>query len=223
METTTVRRLTRSTRERIFAGVCGGAANYLGIDPALARILFVAITLITGVFPGILAYIAAWILVPEDDGTLKRVSTSNVSKSRKIMAFMLLAIGLLGLGIATLMNEDHDNSLAFVGPVLVIILSIVLLARKSDAAVNDDTYAVQGETMSGTVEETRRLKRSRRDKKIGGVCGGFGDYFNVDPTLVRVLWILAVLLGGTGLLLYIILWIVMPLEAEPALGTHRQT
>ena len=77
--------------------------------------------------------------------------------------------------------------------------------------------------MSGTVEDSRRLKRSRRDKKIGGVCGGFGEYFNVDPTLVRVLWILAVLLGGTGLLLYIILWIVMPLDADPDLATHRQT
>ncbi len=220
---TTIRRLTRSTRERIFAGVCGGAANYLGVDPALSRILFVAITLITGVFPGILVYIAAWILVPEDDGTLHRVNASNVSKSRKIMAFMLLAIGLLGLGIATLMNEDHDNSLAYIGPVLVIILSIILLVRKTDAAVNDNTYVVQGETMSGTVEDSRRLKRSRRDKKIGGVCGGFGEYFNVDPTLVRVLWILAVLLGGTGLLLYIILWIVMPLEADPVLEPHRQT
>ena len=220
---TTVRRLTRSTRERIFAGVCGGAANYLGIDPALSRILFVAITLITGVFPGILVYIAAWILVPEDDGTLHRVNASNVSKSRKIMAFMLLAIGLLGLGIATLMNDDHDNSLAYIGPVLVIILSIILLVRKTDAAVNDNTYVVQGETMSGTHEDSRRLKRSRRDKKIGGVCGGFGEYFNVDPTLVRVLWILAILLGGTGLLLYIILWIVMPLEAEPILEPHRQT
>ena len=220
---TTIRRLTRSTRERIFAGVCGGAANYLGVDPALSRILFVAITLITGVFPGILVYIAAWILVPEDDGTLHRVNASNVSKSRKIMAFMLLAIGLLGLGIATLMNEDHDNSLAYIGPVLVIILSIVLMARKTDATVNDNTYVVQGETMSGTVGDTRRLKRSRRDKKIGGICGGFGEYFHVYPTLVRVLWVLAVLLGGTGLLLYIILWIVMPLEAEPVLDTHRQT
>ena len=77
--------------------------------------------------------------------------------------------------------------------------------------------------MSGTAQEVRRLKRSSRDKKIGGVCGGFGKYFNVDPTLVRVLWILAILLGGTGLLLYLILWIVMPLDADPDLATHRQT
>ena len=76
---TTVRRLTRSTRERIFAGVCGGAANYLGIDPALTRILFVAVTLITGVFPGILVYLAAWFLVPVDDGSMLRTNASTVA------------------------------------------------------------------------------------------------------------------------------------------------
>lgn len=220
---TTVRRLTRSTRERIFAGVCGGAANYLGIDPALARILFVAVTLITGVGPGILVYIAAWILVPEDDGSMHRVNSATVSKSRRVMAFMLLAIGLLGLGIATLMNDNGDNGLAYVGPVLVIILAVILLARKSDAAVNSNTYSVEGEIVSNSNSLTKRLKRSSKDKKIGGVCGGFGEYFNVDPTFVRVLWILTVLLGGTGLLLYLILWIVMPLDVDPDLVSRSQT
>jgi phage shock protein C len=57
----------------------------------------------------------------------------------------------------------------------------------------------------------KRLMRSSRDKKIGGVCAGVADYFDLDPTIIRVVWILAVLFAGTGLLLYIILWIVLPL------------
>jgi len=57
----------------------------------------------------------------------------------------------------------------------------------------------------------KRLMRSSRDKKIGGVCAGVADYFDMDPTIVRVVWLLAVLFGGTGLLIYIILWIVLPL------------
>ncbi|MBK6767202.1 MAG: PspC domain-containing protein [bacterium] len=65
------------------------------------------------------------------------------------------------------------------------------------------------------------MRRSSQEKKIAGVCGGFGEYFSVDPTLVRVLWILAVLLGGTGLLLYLILWIVMPLDGDPDLAPPR--
>lgn len=53
--------------------------------------------------------------------------------------------------------------------------------------------------------------RSSRDKKLGGVCAGVADYFDLDPTIVRVVWLLAVLFAGTGLLLYLILWIVLPL------------
>jgi phage shock protein PspC (stress-responsive transcriptional regulator) len=64
----------------------------------------------------------------------------------------------------------------------------------------------------------RRFARFSFDKKIAGVCGGVARYFDVDPTLVRALWLLCVLLGGTGLLAYIILWIVMPLDPPmPAL------
>ena len=58
----------------------------------------------------------------------------------------------------------------------------------------------------------RRLQRSRTEKIIGGVCGGLAEYFNVDPTLLRILWVIVTLAGGAGLLLYLILWVIMPLE-----------
>ncbi len=57
----------------------------------------------------------------------------------------------------------------------------------------------------------KRLMRSSRDKKIGGVCAGLADYFDLDPTIVRIVWLLAIFFGGTGLLVYIILWIALPL------------
>lgn len=63
------------------------------------------------------------------------------------------------------------------------------------------------------METTKRLYRSRTNRKIEGVCGGLGEYFNVDPTLVRVLFVLMALAGGPGVILYIILWMVIP-EAE---------
>ena len=50
---------------------------------------------------------------------------------------------------------------------------------------------------------------------IAGVCGGVAEYFNTDPTVVRLLWVLITALGGAGVLLYIILWIVMPLAPPP--------
>ena len=53
----------------------------------------------------------------------------------------------------------------------------------------------------------------KKERKIFGVCSGLGDYFDIDPTVVRVLFLASVLLFGTGLLLYIILAIVMPDES----------
>jgi phage shock protein C len=47
---------------------------------------------------------------------------------------------------------------------------------------------------------------------IAGVCGGIAVYFDVDPTLVRVIWVLITLLAGFGILLYLICWAIMPLE-----------
>jgi phage shock protein C len=57
----------------------------------------------------------------------------------------------------------------------------------------------------------KRLMRSSTDKKLGGVCAGLANYFDLDPTIVRVVWLLAVFLAGTGILAYLILWIVLPL------------
>lgn len=56
----------------------------------------------------------------------------------------------------------------------------------------------------------KRLYRSYTDKMLGGVCGGLGEYFDIDPVIIRVLFFVAVLFGGGGILAYIILWIVIP-------------
>jgi phage shock protein C len=58
--------------------------------------------------------------------------------------------------------------------------------------------------------ENKKLYRSSTNYKLAGVCGGIGEYFNIDPTLVRLGWIAFSVLGGAGLLAYIIAAIVMP-------------
>ncbi len=64
----------------------------------------------------------------------------------------------------------------------------------------------------------RKLQRSRVDSKIAGVCGGFAEYLEMDPTLVRLIWIMLALFGGWGLIGYLIAWIIMPIApvAAPA-------
>jgi phage shock protein PspC (stress-responsive transcriptional regulator) len=65
----------------------------------------------------------------------------------------------------------------------------------------------------------RRLYRSRRDSILGGVAGGVADYLDVDPSIVRIVWaVLALLTGGLFLVLYIVMWIVVPLDAFAATG-----
>ena len=59
-----------------------------------------------------------------------------------------------------------------------------------------------------------RLYKSRNDKIFDGVCGGIGQYFSMDPVLVRLLWVLLVLFGGTGVLAYLVAMIIIPREPE---------
>lgn len=56
----------------------------------------------------------------------------------------------------------------------------------------------------------KKLYKSSTDKKLCGVCGGIAEYFNIDPTLIRLAWAMLVLCFGTGVLVYIIAALVMP-------------
>lgn len=60
--------------------------------------------------------------------------------------------------------------------------------------------------------EPKRLYRSRTEKMICGVCGGVADYINIDPTVVRLLWVVLALTAGFGILAYIIAAVVMPMQ-----------
>ncbi len=74
----------------------------------------------------------------------------------------------------------------------------------------------------GEVDETmetgteRRLHRSQRDKMIAGVCGGLGDFFEIDPVIFRVAFVLLAFFGGSGLVIYLVLALLMPPEGREA-------
>jgi phage shock protein C len=66
----------------------------------------------------------------------------------------------------------------------------------------------------------KKLYRSQTDKKIAGVCGGLAEYFNIDATIIRIIFIILLLPGGfPGLLPYVILWIFVPLK--PSIDTSK--
>ena len=66
----------------------------------------------------------------------------------------------------------------------------------------------------GAVIARKRLVRPRVGRKIAGVCAGIAEYFDLDPTLVRVLWLIVAIMTGVGFLAYLVAWIVMPEEPE---------
>lgn len=69
------------------------------------------------------------------------------------------------------------------------------------------------------IKTTPRLYRSATDKVIAGVCGGLAQYFNIDPALVRLAFVVFALAGGASVLLYIVLWIAVPIGAgTPAIA-----
>jgi phage shock protein PspC (stress-responsive transcriptional regulator) len=65
---------------------------------------------------------------------------------------------------------------------------------------------------------SKRLYRSRTDRKIAGVCGGLADYFEIDPVIPRLIWVILLLGAGIGLLAYLICWIVIPRQPATATG-----
>lgn len=133
-------RLERSLTDRQVAGVCGGLGVYLGLDSAVVRILWVVLTILGAVLPGLFVYLVAWLIVPE---------------------------------------------------------------TQSDAA---------------PATAPPRLKRSETDVKLAGVCSGLAEYFEVDSTPIRLLWVVATLCTGIvgGVLAYAVAWATMPTTTLPA-------
>ena len=59
-------------------------------------------------------------------------------------------------------------------------------------------------------EEIKRVYRSRKDRKIAGVCGGIAEYFSIDPVLVRLLFVAMLFMGFVGIIVYLVAWLIMP-------------
>lgn len=69
----------------------------------------------------------------------------------------------------------------------------------------------------------KKLYKSKKDRVLGGVCGGLAEYLEIDSNVIRIIWLLAVLLGGTGILLYIIAWIIIPTEPQEIINSKEET
>ena len=139
-----IRRLTRSRTEGKIAGVCAGLANYFEVDVVLVRAAWVVFSIVPGVLiGGVLAYLAAWLVMPET-------------------------------------------------------------------------------TEPAPAPHVRRLTRSATDKRVAGVCGGLAEHFGVDPTPIRLLWVILSILCGAvvgGVIAYVVAWLIIPRPHDAILST----
>ena len=96
-----------------------------------------------------------------------------------------------------------------------VVLSIVPGSFVGGLVAYIAAWAIMADSSSPATAEpnTRRLTRSTTDRQIAGVCGGLAEYFNVDPTLVRVIWAILTIIPGCivlGAVAYLVAWFIMP-------------
>lgn len=119
------RRLLRSRDDRVLGGVGGGLGAYLGIDPVIVRLVFVVLALAGG--GGILAYVIAWIVIPEAPEDGLPAPEHDGSSTPMVAGLVLVALG--GLLLADQLLPAF--SWRYVGPILLILFGGLLLARKA--------------------------------------------------------------------------------------------
>ncbi len=215
------RRLYKSRRNRMLDGVCGGIAEYFEVDPTIVRILWVLITLAGG--SGIFLYIAAIIIMPVNPEHLGFNQTTTNSTRTNFdhkrfwgILFILLGAFFLIANIGFWAGfEWWSVSWKVVFPIIIIATGIVLVTIQMKNRKDASQQAMGGFGTDSTFTQPikKELRRSITDKKIFGVCGGIANYFDIDPTLVRISYLALVFASfGWGLVLYIILGLLMPEE-----------
>jgi phage shock protein C len=193
------------------AGVCGGVAEYAGIDATIVRLLWALSVLLGGT--GVLLYVVAAIIMPT--GVPERGDENNRPRPRYFWGTTLIVLGIIVL----LYNLDlipfafwwHGMSWKMATALLLVAVGgMLILSRGGGRSLPSSAGSPQPDVRQSS---GKRLHRSLHNRKIFGVCGGVGDYLDIDPTIIRLVFVFFTLASfGFGLLAYILLAIVMPEE-----------
>jgi phage shock protein PspC (stress-responsive transcriptional regulator) len=125
----------------------------------------------------------------------------------------------MGVDMLTSLASFLESNLALFFYLLTFLGYLILIAgmvaKGAKPVVQEKVKEIKNARMvvpaAATAARTRRIYRSGKDRILGGVCGGLAEYFGVDPVLIRIVWVVGTLaVWGTGILLYILLWIIVP-------------
>ncbi|NLM10869.1 MAG: PspC domain-containing protein [Clostridiaceae bacterium] len=127
------KRLYRSTRDRVFGGVCSGLSEYAQVDKGLLRFLAAVAILVTGVFPGLIAYILCVLIIPTEDAVFKdnmynnneqaTPAPTNPENARLVIGVVLILTGLFALAKLVFKWVDYRY---IIPPALVVIGAILV-------------------------------------------------------------------------------------------------
>jgi phage shock protein PspC (stress-responsive transcriptional regulator) len=207
-----MKHLYRSHTNRVLGGICGGLGEYFGIDPVLVRLVWLLLILFGGL--GLILYPIAWMIIPlapdTEEGKPTPEFEDGIGKGRFWWGLALVALGVVLWGSQfrfiywPVIPGVHVHSRDLV-PFALLLVGIYLLYTFARTASG------RGKTVG------RKLYRNRDDKKIGGVCGGIAEYFQIDSTLVRILFVIGTFFYLAGALIYLVLLIALsekPFEAS---------
>lgn len=209
-----MKRIYRSQEDRIIAGVCGGFAEYLEIDPTLVRLVWIFFTIFGGL--GILAYIFSIILISEKDRLKAKEIKADDDRDEKLVLWgvVIIIVGIVLFFrhqpmVGMMWHAVSGNWFNILFAIALIGVGIYILLNRKD----DDEKSFSNLRISG-------LHLSETDKKIAGVCGGIAESVNIDSTIIRLIWILGSLLSaGIGIVLYIICMLVFSKPADDIIET----
>lgn len=196
------RKLFRSTDDRFIAGVCGGFARYMDLDPTLVRVIWFASIFAGGL--GVFVYIASIILIEKNPGSDPIAKNPDQQTNSTILwGGLLIVIGLVlllhRLDVIPDFNLFHLSWEIIWGLAFIAFGLFLVLPEKRNA---------EAQKAGG---QSRKIYRSVLNKKISGVCAGLGEYFDTDPNIVRIGWLLLTFVSfGFGLIAYLILSITLP-------------
>jgi len=231
----TSKRLYKSRSERMIDGVCGGVAEFFGVDVTLVRITWVLLTLLGG--SGIILYLVAMFIIPANPEPVtpaQRARVSSAGANGKFWGILLVVVGILWL----LKNLDIPYYLHWWGfswdyvlPVVLMLAGVAFLFGGRNGLMTSTNAQASGspdQSNDSTPNEATpmaqplRLYKSRVERKLFGVCGGIATYANVNPTIIRILFAVATFASaGFMILLYIAMAIIIPNEPliQPAAPT----
>jgi phage shock protein C len=207
-----VKKLYRSKIDRIFAGVCGGIAEYFNIDVTIIRVITLILFFFKGI--GIFFYLICLIAMKENP----EQSAADRKETQNTAIYWGIGLVLLGLSMIPHWRWNHWSFNPFgwhlfdpwffdwdvFWPVIIILFGVLYLIH----------ILRRGKEGDAIKKTTDKFCRSRSDKVIGGVCGGIATHLKIDPVIVRIGWVVLSLATKflLGIIVYILCMIIFPEE-----------